>query len=73
MRLPTPRHWPAPGWRFARIPFLSRLPSQAYRDARGITTAPGIVQDALRRLDALAVADTAGILKPVRAAAAGEA
>ncbi len=33
----------------------------AYRAARAITTAPGIVQRALRLFDALAVADAAGI------------
>ncbi len=45
----------------------------AYRDARAISAAPGVVADALQDLDALAAADPAGILKPVRAAAAGEA
>jgi tetratricopeptide (TPR) repeat protein len=42
--------------------------AEAYRDARTISAAPGIVEDALRQLDALAVADPAGTLKPVRAA-----
>ena len=43
----------------------------AYHAARAITTAPGIVQRALRLFDALAVADTAGILAPVREAVTG--
>ena len=36
---------------------------EAYRDARRICSAPGIVKDALQRLDALTVVDTVGILK----------
>ena len=46
---------------------------QAYRDARAITAAEGIVRGELLRFDALAAADTAGVLGPVRAALAGEA
>lgn len=46
--------------------------AEAYRNARAISAAPGIVMGELQRLDALAVADPNGILKPVRAAAAGE-
>jgi hypothetical protein len=42
--------------------------AEAYRDARTISAAPGIVEDALRQLDALAIADPAETLKPVRAA-----
>jgi tetratricopeptide (TPR) repeat protein len=45
----------------------------AYRDARAISAAPGVVTEALRDLDALGAADPAGILQPVRAAADGEA
>jgi tetratricopeptide (TPR) repeat protein len=45
---------------------------EAYREARNVTKAAGIVARAVRLLDALAVADEQGILKDVRAAAAGE-
>ena len=44
----------------------------AYRAARAITKATGIVQRVLRLFDTLAQADADGILAPVRAAAAGE-
>jgi tetratricopeptide (TPR) repeat protein len=44
----------------------------AFRAARAITRAPGIVSRVLRLLDALAVVDAEGLLAPVRAAAAGE-
>ena len=44
----------------------------AYRAARAITKATGIVQRVLHLFDALAQADTYGVLAPVRAAAAGE-
>jgi tetratricopeptide (TPR) repeat protein len=44
----------------------------AYRAARAITKATGIVQRVLRLFDALAQADKHGVLAPVRAAAAGE-
>jgi tetratricopeptide (TPR) repeat protein len=47
--------------------------AQAYREARAVSDAPGIVKSALRDLDALAAADPTGVLTPVRAAAAGEA
>ena len=43
----------------------------AYRAARAITKATGIVQRVLRLFDALAQADNHGVLAPVRAAAAG--
>ena len=46
--------------------------SQAYRDARALSAAPGVIMDELLRLDELVAADTAGTLKSVRAAAAGE-
>jgi hypothetical protein len=49
------------------------LAAAAYRDARAISAAPGAVADALQDLDALAAADPAGLLQPVRAALAGEA
>ena len=41
---------------------------EAYRAARRITSAAGIVQDALMLFDALAAADTANLLAPVRPA-----
>jgi len=44
----------------------------AYRAARAVTSAPGIVQWALRLFDELAVADSAGVLAGVREAVAGE-
>ena len=44
----------------------------AYRAARAITKATGIVQRVLRLFDALAQADNHGVLAPVRAAAAGD-
>jgi tetratricopeptide (TPR) repeat protein len=43
----------------------------AYRSARAVTTAPGIVGHALRLLDLLAPVDAAGVLAPARAAAVG--
>jgi hypothetical protein len=46
--------------------------AKTYREARAISAAPGIIMDELRNLHTLAVADSSGILKPVRAAAAGE-
>jgi hypothetical protein len=51
----------------------SRLPEavDAYRAARDITKAPGIVTRVLRLLDALAVVDTDGVLVEARRAAAG--
>jgi tetratricopeptide (TPR) repeat protein len=51
----------------------STAAAEAYRDARAISATPGIIMDELRKLDILAVADSIGTLKPVRAAAAGEA
>ena len=45
----------------------------AYRAAREITTAAGIVNRALRLFDALAAADVNGILQAVRPAVRGEA
>jgi len=52
----------------------SHLPEavDAYRAARAITKAPGIVGRVLRLFDALAVVDEDGILFGVRAAAGGE-
>jgi tetratricopeptide (TPR) repeat protein len=52
---------------------LATTAAAAYRDARAISAAPGAVADALQDLDALAAADPAGLLQPVRAALAGEA
>ena len=52
---------------------LATAAAAAYRDARAISAAPGVVADALQDLDALAAADPTGVLQPVRAAAAGEA
>ena len=46
--------------------------SEAYRAARAINRDAGIVGRVLRLFDALAVVDSAGVLKEVRAAAAGE-
>ena len=46
---------------------------EAYRDARAVCSAAGIVKDALQQLDTLAFVDTGGMLKQVRAVAAGEA
>ena len=45
---------------------------EVYKAARAITQAAGIVRRNLRLFDALAAADFAGVLKEVRAAAAGE-
>jgi tetratricopeptide (TPR) repeat protein len=45
----------------------------AYREARRISQAPGIVDRVLRLLDSLAVIDLDGRLVPIRAAAAGTA
>jgi len=50
---------------------LSAEAAAAYRAARAITTTPGILQRALRLLDALALTDTRGLLGSVRSAAAG--
>jgi tetratricopeptide (TPR) repeat protein len=44
----------------------------AYRAARAITAAPGVLAEQQRRFDALALADTAGVLAGVRAVLAGE-
>jgi tetratricopeptide (TPR) repeat protein len=52
---------------------LATAAAAAYRDARAISAAPGVVAAALQDLDALAAAAPAGVLQPVRAAAAGEA
>jgi hypothetical protein len=60
------------GLALSRDPALAAAAAEAYRDARAISAAPGIVMDELRKLGALAVADYAGTLKPVRAAAAGD-
>jgi len=46
--------------------------SAAYRAARAINKDAGVVGRVLRLLDALAVADQAGVLAEVRAAAGGE-
>jgi tetratricopeptide (TPR) repeat protein len=45
---------------------------EAFQAARAINQDPGIVQRILRLLDALALADAAGVLAQVRAAAAGQ-
>lgn len=47
--------------------------STMFRDARTITRARGIVQRVQRLFDALAPADPAGILKPIRMAASNDA
>jgi hypothetical protein len=47
--------------------------SEAYRLARAITAAPGVVSRTLRLLDVLAVGDRTGVLGSVRPAAAGDA
>ena len=47
--------------------------STMFRDARTITRARGIVQRVLRLFDALAPADPAGILEPIRMAASNDA
>jgi hypothetical protein len=44
---------------------------EAYRSARAINKDAGVVARVLRLFDALAVVDSAGVLKDVRAAAAG--
>jgi hypothetical protein len=46
--------------------------AETYRAAYAISAAPGTVTDQLAILDALAIADPAGTLKPVRAALAKE-
>jgi tetratricopeptide (TPR) repeat protein len=53
---------------------VNRTPSavEVYKAARAITQAAGIVRRNLCLFDALAAADFAGVLKEVRAAAAGE-
>ena len=43
----------------------------AYKAARAVTSDAGIVRDVLQRFDALAQADTDGILAEVRPVAAG--
>jgi tetratricopeptide (TPR) repeat protein len=45
---------------------------EAYRSARVISKDAGVVARVLRLFDALAVVDSAGVLKEIRAAAAGE-
>ena len=52
---------------------LAAEAAAAYRAARAVTSAAGVTGRAVRLLDALAVADAQGLLKPVRSAAAGEA
>ena len=56
------------GMALCRDSALAGAAAEAYRDARAISAARGTVMDALRKLDALVVADPAGTLKPVRAA-----
>jgi len=51
---------------------LSTAAANAYRDARALSVAPGVIMEELQRLDQLVAADTAGTLTSVRAAAAGE-
>jgi tetratricopeptide (TPR) repeat protein len=60
------------GLALCRDSALTTAAAAAYGDARDISAAPGIIVDELMKLDALAVADPAETLKPVRAAAAGE-
>jgi tetratricopeptide (TPR) repeat protein len=60
------------GLAIARDPALGGAAAEGYRDARAISAAPGVVVDALLLLDALAASDPDEVLKPVRAAAAGE-
>lgn len=60
------------GLALCRNAALATDAAEAYRDAQAISAAPGIVMEKLQILDALAVADSIGTLKPVRAAAAGE-
>jgi tetratricopeptide (TPR) repeat protein len=45
----------------------------AYRNARAINSNAGVVKEMLQDLDVLAAMDPTGLLKPVRAACAGEA
>ena len=45
----------------------------SFRAARGVTSAAGVVETVLREFDALAAADTTGLLRDVRAVAAGAA
>lgn len=61
------------GLALCRDAALATAAAEAYRDARAVSAAPGVILNQLRCLDALAVADPAGTLKPVRAAAAGKA
>jgi tetratricopeptide (TPR) repeat protein len=56
------------GLTLCRDPTLAGAAAEAYRDARAVSAAPGIVMDELQKLDALLVADPAGTLKAVRAA-----
>jgi tetratricopeptide (TPR) repeat protein len=56
------------GLTLCRDPTLARAATEAYRDARAISAAPGLIMDELQKLDALAVADPGGILREVRAA-----
>jgi tetratricopeptide (TPR) repeat protein len=53
---------------------IKHLPAakEAFEEARAISSAPGVVQHILRLFDALAVADTVGVLRGIRRAAAGE-
>jgi tetratricopeptide (TPR) repeat protein len=56
------------GLTLCRDPALARAAADAYRDARAVSAAPGLVMDELQKLDALAAADPTGILREVRAA-----
>ena len=60
------------GLALCRDAALAAAAAESYRAARAISAAPGIVADELELLDALAVADPAGTLTPVRAALANE-
>jgi tetratricopeptide (TPR) repeat protein len=60
------------GLALCRNSALTTAAASAYSDARAISAAPGIIMDELMKIDALAVSDHAGTLKPVRTAAAGE-
>jgi tetratricopeptide (TPR) repeat protein len=60
------------GLALCRDPTLAAAAAEGYRAARAISAAPGTVMDALAILDALAIADPPGTLKPVRAALTNE-
>jgi tetratricopeptide (TPR) repeat protein len=61
------------GLAICRDAVLAATAAQAYRDARALSAGPATILFELQKLDALAVADSTGTLKLVRAALAGEA